>query len=210
MILVADGTNRPCQIHLVNPQMLNRTRRVPLQTRLLVSVFLTLMLMGTMQWLFSRVAAGHLFLWPCPGDAVASMSERQDAIATVQTWRLAAFLATTLFGILFYCGTLTPRPSSRRRIPWGALFFLLIATLLDGLSTLHFFHAQSIDLELHPGIRLSGYAFGRTTGPILGKGGQLAGLILIGQAIPAWKTQLYVTAAVLMLLAAAHNMHIVF
>jgi len=178
--------------------------------RIVGCCLLTFMLAGVVEWLFSRIAAGHLFLWSCPGDAPASLLERQDAIASARQWRLAAACSVAVIGVLIFYGTTRPRLWSRSQPPGWGLLLLVIATVLDCLSTLWFFHTQSIALEIHPGIRLFGYAFGRTTGPILAKAIQCAGIVLVGSAVPAWRLQLYVTAAILMLLAAAHNMHITF
>ena len=79
----------------------------------------------------------------------------------------------------------------------------LLSVGADMVTTLWFFHDGGIDLELHPGIRLFGYAYGRSAGPILGKAVQAIGVAgvacvsgRIGSLLLGTVTCLYVFAAV--------------
>jgi len=172
---------------------------------------------------FRRMQSGRLFLFRLPFDRTASELERQDAILQAGTWHLLAILAILMMGGLwFYWRTAAKSPrrqnfgkntlcrsslftKNERRL-WICRGLLIIATLLDLGTTLWFFHEKSIQLEVHPGIRLFGYAFGRTMGPVLAKGVQLFGILLAGSYLGRWQWLVELLAATLMALAAAHNM----
>jgi hypothetical protein len=95
----------------------------------------------------------------------------------------------------------------KRPASW-LLGILVLATLADLATTMQFMHRQQIDLELHPGLKLLSYALGRTTGPVLGKLLQGAGIVAIAGLLPKFQTWLLGGASCLMMLAAAHNLHI--
>ncbi len=95
--------------------------------------------------------------------------------------------------------------SAHRRFRALILVLLILCFLADLGSTLWFFHALGIDLEVHPAIKLFGYAFGRSAGPVLGKMLQLAGIMLIGIRFPHFQNVIYILASVLCAGAAWHN-----
>jgi hypothetical protein len=95
----------------------------------------------------------------------------------------------------------------KRPASW-LLGLLVLATLADLATTMQFMQRQQIDLELHPGLKLLSYALGRTVGPVLGKLLQGAGIVAISGLLPKFQTWLLAGASGLMVLAAAHNLHI--
>jgi hypothetical protein len=88
---------------------------------------------------------------------------------------------------------------------WPLIAIFLIAGLADLATTLVFFHTQGVNYEVHPGIRLIGYAYGRTIGPILGKTFQIVGIVFISAIFPRFAVFLLCTASLFCGLAAIHN-----
>lgn len=80
------------------------------------------------------------------------------------------------------------------------------ASMTDLATTLAFFHRKTIELEVHPGIRLVSYAYGRTMGPILAKSFQAVSLWWLTRSIPRWMGMtLLVAASLLAVAATVHN-----
>ena len=75
----------------------------------------------------------------------------------------------------------------------------------DLATTLWFFHTRGIQHELHPGIRLFGYAFGRTVGPVLGKALQLLGILAVASVLPRLAFSVLVLATATYAAAVAYN-----
>lgn len=147
----------------------------------------TLVLTGAMlfaAWYeLRRVEQGQLFAVSFSWDAPASSLEVQDAQATAADYLVPAMGFLTLAGVVV--ASAGPRrvipavaPSRLRR--WLTVIFLA-SVVADLSTTLWFFHDGGVDLELHPGIRLFGYAYGRTTGPVAGKLVQAAGILLVSR-----------------------------
>jgi hypothetical protein len=84
-----------------------------------------------------------------------------------------------------------------------ALFQLSV--LADLVTTLWFFHDDGIDLALHPGTRLFGYAYGRTIGPLLGKTVQAVGVLGVAHIIGRGGVVLLSTVTCFYVLAAVYN-----
>ena len=82
-----------------------------------------------------------------------------------------------------------------------------IAVLADLITTVRFFHSKGIVFELHPGIRLFGYAYGRSVGPVLGKSVQALGLLAVACLLsPRGANGLLIIASAAGGLAAIHNL----
>ena len=84
----------------------------------------------------------------------------------------------TIFALVGIGRLRAPQPSQMRRVLTGVF---LLGVLADLATTVWFFHDGGIDLELHPGIRFFGYAYGRTVGPIAGKAVQTLGVLAIAR-----------------------------
>lgn len=128
-----------------------------------------------------RVAAGNLCLLSMPWDSVASDFERHDAIHSAKEHRFIAPVAVGVIGLVIAATgpiVLAEVQKPRGSTPKTIIVFSA-AVLADMLSTIWFFHVQGIDFEFHPGIRLFGYAYGRTVGPIAGKLIQAAGVLYV-------------------------------
>ena len=80
------------------------------------------------------------------------------------------------------------------------------AAIADLATTLAFFHAQGIDLEFHPAIRLFGDAYGRTVGPIAGKMVQAIAIIVLSRFLGRFGPWLLVLATAIYGIAAAYNL----
>jgi hypothetical protein len=160
--------------------------------------------MAVAQVELERVEKGRLFVLAMPGEKTPSPSEFADAQVSARTYLLPALGFLGLLGVIL---TFT-RPALRRLAPFKTdvlLTVFVIAFLADLASTLWFFHARGIDLELHPGVRLFAYAYGRTAGAIAGKGVQLLGVIGLGVVFPRLRTLLMIVACTLYAVAAVYN-----
>ncbi|WP_437227234.1 hypothetical protein SH661x_000244 [Planctomicrobium sp. SH661] len=168
-------------------------------------VVVTLLSLLVANWLLLRVRSGQFFLFALPFDRWASTSEQMDAIHSVNIWRWPALGAILVLGGLAIA--LQPRWTGarpeRNLFLWNVL--LIVSAIADLVSTLWFLHRSSIELEVHPGIRLFAYAFGRTAGPVLAKGLQLSGIYIAGRLWPQWRALMYALAALAMSVATAHN-----
>jgi len=150
-----------------------------------------------------RVENGQLFLLALPGERAASEVEIFDARQTAVSCRYPAVGAVLALGIIIaWFGPMAP---SCRHYPYSGPMFAVfgIAVVADMVTTTMFFHAHSVSDELHPGVRLFGYAYGRTVGAALAKLVQLVGVLTIafflgqrGQWIIVAATFLYFAAAV--------------
>src|SRR5262245_31527822 len=81
------------------------------------------------------------------------------------------------------------------------------SVIADLATTMWFFHTHGIEFELHPGIRLMGYAYGRTIGPFAGKTIQAIGILLVSVLMPEqWRGKLLLLAAIGYFAAAVYNL----
>jgi hypothetical protein len=62
------------------------------------------------------------------------------------------------------------------RVP---LCLIVMASVLDGISTMYFMAAEGADSEVHPVVRLVSQFFGPVAGPVLGKACQLLAVLLV-------------------------------
>lgn len=167
-------------------------------------VLLTLLVAGLAASEVNRVARGELFLWRFHFDASPTIAERHDARESAASYRVAAVCA-----VLCCSGLLMGmhRLSMDRERP-ATLFVVvfLLATAFDLFTTLWFFHEDGIDSEIHPGVRLLGYAYGRTAGPMLAKLVQAIGILWLASRLPKIANVLLAGTAGVYLLAALYNL----
>lgn len=170
-------------------------------------LLLTVMI-AVIAWLeLQRVGDGRLFLFAVSWDAEPTAIEKHDARQSATDMQLPA----TAF--LLVAGTAVSLSGPDRfqnwlpstRMQWLSVSVLLISALMDLGSTLWFFHDGGIDLELHPGIRLFGYAYGRTVGPIAGKLVQVVGILAVACWLGRSGRVLIVIVTVFYLAASIHN-----
>jgi hypothetical protein len=137
----------------------------------------TLLLSIVAAWELDRVASGQLFLFALRFDAEASVPELYDARESAAQWRTLSVVAVW-FGSIFLLALSrsTGEPTTLSR---PLIAFFLLSVVFDLVSTLWFFHLDGIDFELHPAVRLFGYAYGRTIGPVLAKGVQAVGVLFV-------------------------------
>ncbi len=155
-----------------------------------------------------RVEDGHLFAVALPWDAPASELEIRDARDSAAHFRLPALMLLGLVGTAAaFSGPKWFANSTRasRDLNFPTLIFLL-SVMADLGTTLWFFHDGGINLELHPGIRLFGYAYGRSIGPVAAKTVQAIGILVVSRLMGRGRNILLVGVSCLYVLAAAYNM----
>jgi len=153
-----------------------------------------------------RVEDGNLFLFAMPGEAPPTLSEIEDAHQSARLFLVPSLLCAVVIGstLAFGAAQLQSRFHMRRIPSWLIIAFIL-ACVADFITTLHFFRTAGVEHELHPGIRLFGYAYGRTAGPALGKLVQIVGLLALAAVIGRWGSYLIALATVLFTAAAIYN-----
>lgn len=162
-----------------------------------------------------RVEEGKPFLLPLRRDAPLNYHEAIDAKASAAQLRYPAIgvlVTLTCLAMIFLPGG--PRSAmaaygnllrdAARRHPL-LLGFYLATQAGDFLSTWLAFERLGIDGELHPALRLMAYAYGRTTGLVLGKLIQLAILLAIACGFRRWTAPLLLAASAIALLAVIGN-----
>ncbi len=160
---------------------------------------LTVALMFLANDQLQRVATGQLFLFTMPWDAAPTHVELVDAKLSVAETQTAAVFAVAAIGLAVMMTGPAVLKTVRQQTLVSRILLLgfTIAVLADMLSTVWFFHAQGIDFEFHPAIRLFGYAYGRTIGPIAGKLIQAGGIIYVAVLLKGRASFLiYLTSAV--------------
>ena len=127
----------------------------------------------------NRVERGQLFLLSLPGENAASEVEIVDAHQSAASYKYPAVGAVLAIGIIVaWSGPMAFLSRCRHRsVPILAIFG--VAVVADMLTTVIFFHTRGVFYELHPGVRLFGYAYGRTTGAVLAKLVQFVGVLTI-------------------------------
>lgn len=181
--------------------------RIPVRLRYVFAwlVLAAVLLLADLE--LRRIAAGNLFLLSIAGEAPPSRVELVDARRTAAACTWPARIAILAIGSLVIL-TLHRKPAEPSLRPIGPWLLALFAfsAVGDLVSTVAFFHQEGIDHEVHPAIRLFGYAYGRTAGPILGKSLQVGGVILLSAYLPKYGRWIVMAATVLYLLAAIHNL----
>jgi len=182
-------------------------RRLPAARWILCCLVLTGIVLLTAVFELQRVGEGRLFALSLPWDADPTLIEIQDAKMSAAEYRFPAVLFLALVGIVVTLNgpKRLAKPTEPSRI-WRILIAVfLVSVLADLATTLWFFHDGGIDQELHPGIRLFGYAYGRTIGPLLGKTVQAIGVLGVAHVIGRGGTVLLSTVTCFYVLAAVYN-----
>jgi hypothetical protein len=153
-----------------------------------------------------RVQQGKLFLFALPGEAPATLGELVDAEDSVRMLLTPALLCCLVMGAAFAFGVPHLRARLRfRAMPWWLTTAFLLACAADFITTTKFFATAGVDHELHPGIRLFGYAYGRTVGAAIGKVLQVVGLLALSVFMGQWGAYLIALATMLCTAAALYN-----
>ena len=155
-----------------------------------------------------RVKDGRLFLLALLQEALPSEIEISDAHDSAVQNTLPAVGVIALIGLVL---AVSGRPSlsglRRRSLDHGAVLLCFVASVVaDMLSTVLFFHQSGIENELHPAIRLFGYAYGRTAGPLLGKTIQAIGVWILAAMMGRHGRWLIILVTVLYTAAALYNL----
>jgi hypothetical protein len=153
----------------------------------------------------SRVEKGRLFLLALPGERAASDVEVFDARQSANGYKYPAVGAVLAIGIVvaWFGPTVRFSNSCPYSVPLLAVFG--IAVVADMVTTVGFFHTRGVSDELHPGVRLFGYAYGRTIGPVLAKIIQSVGVLTIAFFLGRRGKWIIVAATLLYVAAAAYN-----
>jgi hypothetical protein len=184
-----------------------QNRLLPPARWILCCLGLTGIVMLAAAFELQRVEDGRLFALSLPWDADPTFMEIQDAKNSAAEYRIPTVLFLALVGVVVTLNG--PKRLAKTIQPSRAWRFLtalfLLSVLADLATTLWFFHDGGIDLELHPGIRLFGYAYGRTIGPLLGKTVQAIGVLGVAHIIGRGGIVLLSTITCLYALAAVYN-----
>lgn len=166
-----------------------------------------LALAGYAYWQLNRVHQGHLFALALPWDRPPTLAEILDAKLSAQTYLLPAVIVVLTIGCV--AAIMQPRlqlsTTKPSRMETGAIALFLVAAMADLLTTLRFFHQVGVNYELHPGIRLFGYAYGLTIGPIAGKAVQAAGVLIFAMFAGRGGIPLMAVVTLVYGAAAIHN-----
>lgn len=155
-----------------------------------------------------RVEDGRLFLFALPGETNPSRFEKTDARESASNNKQLAAAALIAIGLLVtVAGPKSISNLSKLRTTTRTLLLLFaVAVVADLLSTILFFHQTGIDNELHPAIRLMGYRYGRTMGPIFGKVIQATGVLFVAAQLDTRGRWLIILVTVVYFAAAVYNL----
>lgn len=126
-----------------------------------------------------RLIEGRLYLLSLPWDAAATDVQIEDARQSAAENQWNAVLVILVLGVVL---SVTARSVCQpRHWQWNRPILLVFAlsVLADLATTIWFFHGLGVEFEFHPAIRLCGYAYGQTIGPILGKTIQAVGVLYV-------------------------------
>lgn len=158
-----------------------------------------------------RLQRGELFTLALTSEQ-ATVFEFQDARSTGRAFFIPAIWGVFVVHISFaWIACRLSAAEDRHRFSVvvsryrGILFLLAIATVFDGLTTIGFFHSQSVADEFHPVVRIMTYTLGLTTGPLVAKAFQFVGIVAVGAALPRVAPLLFVTATSSYGVAAFYN-----
>ena len=154
-----------------------------------------------------RVAHGSLFLFPMPWEDPPQLAEIIDAKTTARVYLLPGllFLISVAFIVALHGRHVIMHPNQLVKQPLIILVPFLFSASADLLSSLWCFHMVGIDSELHPGIRLFAYAYGRTIGAVAGKSVQVIGILGLAAMVKRIARPTIVIATVLYAGAAIYN-----
>ena len=169
----------------------------------------TCLLVTGIAWMeLQRVEDGELFLCAFPGEAPPSAFEKKDAHQSAVENKRLAVAALVAIGLIASVAGPTSIANMRecKMVTRTVLSCFVLAVVADLLTTILFFHQTGIDNELHPAIRLLGYAYGRTIGPVLGKAIQALGVLFLAAQLKAYGRLLVIVVTVVYFAAAAYNL----
>jgi hypothetical protein len=157
-------------------------------------------------WKSLRNVSQHgLFSYPLPVDPPEFPREWPDSATAATIWTMPAmvFLAVVSLTILT-----TVRMGPFETVRWLqqrlrelfqshplTLQFFAVACIADFASTVHYFHEYGITDEVHPGIKLVTYAWGRSLGCLAAKSIQAAIGLLICALLPRFARAILLVAA---------------
>ncbi|MEP3479264.1 MAG: hypothetical protein ABJZ55_08460 [Fuerstiella sp.] len=155
-----------------------------------------------------RVAQGDLLLFALPWEAKPATVEIVDAKLSVRENHTSAIIVLLIMGIaVMLTGPMAKKSLHEQRPLIHSVMakIFVLAAVADMLSTIWFFHVQGIDFEFHPAIRLFGYAYGRTFGPVAGKLIQAGGIIYVAVLLNGRASFLLYSASAVYLVASIYN-----
>lgn len=155
-----------------------------------------------------RVADGRLFALSLSWENPPNAAEVADSRASAQRYLIPALLSLVMLGVVarFAIPHWIEQRSELPKAWWTLTMIFLLSVVTDLASTIWFFHTHGINHELHPGIRLFGYAYGRTLGPMLGKTVQALCVIGISISIPRLSLPLLAACTLLYFIGTAFNL----
>ena len=192
--------------------MISQDRRTFRAAWVIGCVFCTIVTASIAIFELQRVEHGRLFAVALPGEEPPTAIEVEDARESAAENRYRAVFAILAIGIgVTAVGNKSHEAAlCRLQFSRAVLLFFAFAVVADLLTTIHFFHAKGIVFELHPGIRLFGYAYGRTVGPILGKSVQAFGVIAVASLLGHRGYWLLIAVGTVYTIAAIYNESAVF
>lgn len=125
----------------------------------------------------TRIRERNVFLFSLPWDAPPTWVELHDAAESANRYfapAIAVVIAVTTLTFVAIQAGVSP---SIKRLPKNFLFLFIVSAVADAVTTLYFCHISGLQREIHPGIRLFGYAYGRSTGIFFGKIVQVIGIL---------------------------------
>jgi hypothetical protein len=153
-----------------------------------------------------RVENGRLFMFSLPHEAVPSDVEIADAAESAIVNKYPAIAAIFGIGLIIAAAGPISYSSNWNTASHKLLVVFAVAVLADLLTTINFFHTQGVEHEFHPAIRLFGYAYGRTIGPILGKTIQALGVVGVATLLGKRGSWLIGVVTVVYFVAAIYNL----
>jgi hypothetical protein len=153
-----------------------------------------------------RIEDGALFAFSLPHELPPTEVEIVDAKQSATAYQYIATAAVALLGWAAPSILRWASPGTVRAVPKSILIVFAIAVLSDLATTIRFFHTHGIEYELHPGIRLFGYAYGRTMGALIGKSIQAAGVLIMARVFGGYGALLVVLVSLTYILAAIYNL----
>lgn len=200
--------------HAVTPRLGGQGPNVGESTGVIFWVLWGILLCTSLTWtvqVVQRVERGELFLLAFTYDHPPTPFEYRDARDTCRdnfllfVWGvIVVHISATWIGARVRSREDGTAWALLVRWRWLVLL-LLVASLLDAMTTVAFFHTQSIADEFHPLVRMSGYTLGRTAGPYGAKACQFLGVVGLGMALPRVAPWLFGMAVTFYGLAAVHN-----
>lgn len=165
-----------------------------------------------------RVLQHRLFAWPLPVDPPEFPCEWGDSANAASTWTIPAMLFLGVVAITILVSVrmgpvesialVFKRLEGLFRAHPVTLQFFAAACVADFASTVHYFHEYGICDEMHPGIKLVTYAWGRTLGCLAAKLIQAGVGLLLCALLPNIARGILLVATTGYAIAAIWNSHV--